>query len=270
MKRKIYVLLLAFAASAIFVGCSGGGQKNVQSPALTEGQSQTENSESSEVHEPAPTIANAPISEMELTTETRGDENHVISLTYPIATEPADSSTMYIDEGSAKLIKERIEELVTTFEPVPKDNQKTELIITSGVYEFNTRVFTVVYDICVNDDGVNDINRVRTQTIDRVSAQNQTLNDYFTGEFLETFSKIATQKLVDEHLAKGNTTQELIDEGMAPKEQYFENFVLLPDGMIRFYFDEYSVANGPVGIVSVEIPFTDLPDDMVNKVIFSR
>jgi hypothetical protein len=79
-------------------------------------------------------------------------------------------------------------------------------------------------------------------------------------DYLTILSRKATASITEElQNRRGGTHDPLFAEGLAPKEDNFQNFVL--DGeTLRLFFPPYQVASYAAGTFEVSIPFSDLQD----------
>ncbi len=194
------------------------------------------------------------------------DESYLIYAVYPSVDEKeAVSSDM------AGFVQDKIDQFkeeVAGGKGQTVDGDKPYLNVTYEPFAYEDAVisFKVVTDA---DSGLTRTNGfINTFVYSMGNEDRLSLGDVFDSstDYLNVISGLVRSKLEGDTALEGNYDAALFEEGTAPAESNFSDFVV-GDGVVVFYFNANQIAPSEAGSFEVSLTFDELNDVMVQDVI---
>lgn len=151
---------------------------------------------------------------------------------------------------------------ITAFKVNYPENQKVtnEFYQNFETYRLSENIVGFKFNSMVmNKNMANPINTVHTKSYNLETGNPLYITDILSStSSLSEISKIAYDKLSNEKIYK-ESKEEITDlkEGLSPKEENFENFIL-DNNVLILYFKPYQIGSRSNPISSVKIPFNEL------------
>lgn len=133
---------------------------------------------------------------------------------------------------------------------------------TSTPLNFGNIVSIVLSQELYSAPSAHPVHQVDSFTFDLTTGEILSLDDYFTGSYLQAFSDYASSSLPA--ILGDYTDAEMIKEGTAPTADNFKVFLPKNDGL-HIIFNEYQVAPYVVGQPEIVVPWSVLKPFLLNK-----
>jgi hypothetical protein len=117
------------------------------------------------------------------------------------------------------------------------------------------------FEIFMDTGGVHPTNYFKTLVFD-LQGNTVSLSDLFSNpQYLSHISQEATKQVTEQlkQRAGNSASSSIVSEGLAPKEENFQNFVVDSD-RIRIFIPPYQAAAYAAGSFEVQIPLVDIKD----------
>jgi hypothetical protein len=200
-------------------------------------------------------------------------EFYTIQTNYPDETPLAERGGWGAEDRALGTIEETIEDEINAFKAVAKENltdeEKTRLQENLIKYSLNIAYrpyssgsyVSYEFDVFTDTGGAHPNNYYRTLVFD-LDGRTVELGDLFTNEnYLERISTEATRQVTEQitQRAGAEAVSTLITDGLAPRVENFDNFVVDSD-RLRIFIPPYQAAAYAVGSFEVQIPLYDIRD----------
>ncbi len=188
--------------------------------------------------------------------ETRkiNEENgtHIINVSYPYF------NIAFIDDNIKSFINKTIEDFKNYTEIPASSSYKNMLDIVYDTYLISDDTISIRFIDAVYTGGAHGSQQVATKNFDLKTGREIQLKYLFKNDsYIEYISNKTIEKLDADNISEIHWIQ----EGAGPKYDNFENFTYSKNGdNLVFHFNPYQVAPYSAGIVTFELPISEVKD----------
>jgi len=192
------------------------------------------------------------IKSLEFETKTIKDEQNIytINASYPYF------NISFIDESIKKFIDESIIDFKNNFLNNQDSYHQYSLDIIFEPYLVSNQLVSIRFISSIYTGGAHGNQEITTKNFNLLTKQEIKLNSLFKND---EYIKYISDKAIDYFLNKNISNNIWLEEGAGPKYSNFENFTYSSTKTsLIFHFSPYQIAPYSEGVLTFEIPISDL------------